>query len=47
MLLNVRQILVGESQPSRILLAMEDITDNRPHELLLKQPHGQKALCHL
>ena len=30
MLLNARQIPVGESQPALILLAMEDITDKRP-----------------
>ncbi|MGO9622600.1 MAG: chemotaxis protein CheB [Desulfobaccales bacterium] len=31
MLLNARQIPGGESQPARLLLAMEDITDKRPH----------------
>jgi two-component system CheB/CheR fusion protein len=31
MLLNARQIPGGESQPTLILLAMEDITDKRPH----------------
>jgi two-component system CheB/CheR fusion protein len=31
MLLNARQIPGGESQPALILLAMEDITDQRPH----------------
>ncbi|MGA7561817.1 MAG: chemotaxis protein CheB [Desulfobaccales bacterium] len=31
MLLNARRIPGGESQPALILLAMEDITDKRPH----------------
>jgi two-component system CheB/CheR fusion protein len=31
MLLNARRIPGGESQPALILLAMEDITDQRPH----------------
>jgi two-component system CheB/CheR fusion protein len=31
MLLNARRVPDGESQPALILLAMEDITDKRPH----------------